>query len=30
MAYQDYWFSCDVQPQPAVVNMLLGCAVDVR
>jgi hypothetical protein len=25
MAYQDYWFHCDVQPQPAIVNWLLGC-----
>ena len=30
MAYQDYWFSCDIQPQLAVVNWLLGCGTDTR
>jgi hypothetical protein len=30
MAYQDYWFHCDIQPQTAFVNWLLGCEDPAR
>jgi len=25
--YQVYWFDCNTQPQPAIVNLLAGCAL---
>jgi uncharacterized protein DUF6644 len=26
--YQVYWFDCNKQPQPAIVNLLAGCSTD--
>jgi hypothetical protein len=28
--YQVYWFDCDKQPQPAIINLLAGCITDSR
>jgi len=28
--YQVYWFDCNKQPQPAIVNLLAGCITDSR
>ena len=28
--YQVYWFDCDKQPQPAMLNFLAGCVSDSR
>jgi hypothetical protein len=28
--YQVYWFDCDAQPQPAILNLLTGCEAGSR
>jgi hypothetical protein len=28
--YQVYWFDCNQQPQPVIVNLLAGCVTDYR
>ena len=30
IAYNMYWFDCNSQPQPAIVNLLEGCVTDSR